>query len=88
MNKMLPIILVVVLSGCATKPISIGNNLFRTSCPGMFTSWSACYEAANTQCMNGFTEKDRQQINHPGQYNTACACMLYPIDRFLVFSCR
>jgi len=33
-------------------------------------------------------ERDRKQVNRPGEYNTLCACMIYPISRDLVFSCN
>ena len=43
----------------------------------------------NVQCgAKGFVERDRKQINHQGEYNSLCMCMIYPIDRDLVFSCN
>ena len=79
----------IFLVGCAAStPTTIGDNLYRTSCSGIVNDWSYCYDAAKAQCTSGYTERDRRQINHPGQYNTACLCMIYPVDRELVFSCR
>ena len=79
----------LLLIGCASTATNIGNNLFRTSCGGIANGWSSCYDAANVQCgAKGFVERDRKQINHQGEYNSLCMCMIYPIDRDLVFSCN
>jgi hypothetical protein len=77
----------LLLLGCASTATNIGNNLYRTSCGGIANGWSSCYEAAKVQCTKGFIERDRKQINHPGEYNSLCLCMIYPISRDLVFSC-
>ena len=86
--KVLAISSFIFLLGCASTSTSIGNNKFRTSCGGIANGWSSCYDAANAQCTNGFTEIDRRQVNHPGEYNSLCLCTIYPISRDFVFSCR
>ena len=78
----------IFIAGCASTATNIGNNLFRTSCGGMMNGWSSCYDAARAQCTSGFNEQDRREIKHPGEWNDFCACMIYPVDRDLVFSCR
>tara|TARA_B110000263_G_C15246673_1_gene482069 strand:+ start:918 stop:1196 length:279 start_codon:yes stop_codon:yes gene_type:complete len=77
----------LLIAGCASTATNIGNNLYRTSCGGMANGWSSCYDAARVQCSKGYKEQDRRQFNHPGQYNSLCLCMIYPIDRELIFSC-
>ena len=78
----------LILTGCASTATNIGDNLYRTSCGGIFNGWGSCYDAAKAQCTKGYTERDRKQINHPGEYNSACQCIIYPISRDMVFSCR
>jgi len=76
------------MSGCASTARQIGDNRYNVSCGGILNGWSSCYEAANSTCVNGIEQLDRKQIDHPPQWNTACACYLNPVDRYLVFACR
>ena len=32
-------------------------------------------------------DNNRRGVNQPGQYNTLCACMIYPVTRDLIFAC-
>ena len=82
------IFFVFLLAACAAPVHNIGSNLYRASCGGMLNDWGLCHTAAQEQCKRGYIEKDRRQVNHPGQYNELCLCMIYPVDRELVFSCK
>ena len=82
------IIFFLFIAACASSVQNIGSNLYRVSCGGMLNDWGTCYTAAKEQCTNGYIERDRRQVNQPGQWNELCLCMIYPVDRDLVFSCR
>ena len=79
---------ITLLTSCASTVHNIEANNYRTSCGGMLNDWGSCYSAAKAQCTKGYTEKDRREVKHPGEYNEMCLCMIYPVSRELVFSCR
>ncbi len=61
----------IVLVGCATNPVreitlSDGKKGFHTTCNGISTTWSKCFEVASQKCPNGFDAKDREQFVHDG----------------------
>ena len=80
----------ILLSACASTVHKVGNNAYRVSCGGTLNDWGSCYDAAKLECSGlnkTMTEVDRRQVNLPGEYNTLCACMIYPVERNLAFKC-
>tara|TARA_B110000285_G_C14837723_1_gene473884 strand:+ start:373 stop:651 length:279 start_codon:yes stop_codon:yes gene_type:complete len=80
----------ILISACASSVQNIGSNKFRVSCGGMLNDWGTCYSAAKEQCATAnrsVVEINRREVNQPGQYNTLCACTIYPVTRDLIFAC-
>ena len=84
------IMIMFFLANCSTQRevYNIGSNRYQAACGGMLGGWDVCYSAANETCTSGIIQIDRQQINHPKQWNDLCACYLYPVERYLQFACR
>ena len=85
--NIIAIIFFLFIAACASSVHNIGSNLYRVSCDGMLNDWDTCYTAAKEQCTSGYIERDRKQVNQPGQWNQLCLCTIYPVNRDLVFSC-
>jgi len=72
MKKLSLLILnIIFLSGCATTivkeaTLSDGRKGFHTTCNGISTTWSKCFEAAVEKCPKGFDTHDREQFVHDG----------------------
>jgi len=80
----------ILISACASSVQKVGNNAYRVSCGGMLNDWGTCYDAARKECSGinkTMTEINRREVQQPGQYNTLCACMIYPVTRELAFTC-
>ena len=58
-------LLLFVITGCTQTPKNVvaqdGKNALQTSCPGIYVSWSNCYEKANRACPSGFNIIEKEQ---------------------------
>ena len=67
MKKFILVILPTVLLGCVQAPKNVtaqdGKNALQTSCPGIYISWSSCYEKANKACPTGFNIIEKEQYS-------------------------
>ena len=88
MLKILVLVSLIFIAGCASTAQQIGTNKYTTDCSGVFNSISACYAEATRVCEGNFTEIDRQIINRGEQWDSFCQCYITPVTRSLVFSCR
>jgi outer membrane lipopolysaccharide assembly protein LptE/RlpB len=83
MNKLLLVLMLMSLSGCANllkgaeQPVMQFRDAktFKTTCSGAVEDWGSCHRKANRTCANGYTVDEKKEDS-------------YGLIRSMVFICK
>ena len=86
--KILALISIIFITGCAVTAQKVGENKYRVDCSGMMRSTGECYAEAERVCNGKFTEIAMRIDDRGDVYDNFCQCYIWVVNRNLTFACR